>query len=417
MIPALRRKFLLIAFVSLIGTMAVLCAAIGIGNRYATTNRIDRAIHILHQNGGAFLPPGSHFDPSDSQFQITPETAFETRYFIVELTAQREITSVNLDHIAALDRQTVVDTLSRIIEAGTERGYVDYYRFGIFPREDGGSTVIVLDCFLQLQAVNNLLRITIFIFLACALIVFVLLLFLSKRAIRPFVENLERQRQFVTDASHELKTPLAILSADLGLLEERCGEDKWLQSAKSQIVRLDRLIKNLVELARTEETIREDAAEVFSVSEIAQACADAFQPLAEAAGKTLTAEIAGRISIRGVRDNLFRLFSILLDNAVKYCDPGGTIRLSVSMRGRNVCISVSNPSAGVDTAQLPRYFDRFYRADTSRDRSTGGYGIGLSTAKAIVTRHRGRISSRYAGGVITFTALIPQGGGPSCVST
>lgn len=408
MISSLRRKFLLIALVSLIGTMTVLCAAIGVGIHCTTANRIDRAISILQQNGGSFLPPESHFDPSDSQFQVTPETPFETRYFLVELTAQREIALVDLEHIAALDRQTVVDTISRIVAAGTDRGYVGYYRFGIFPREDGGSTVIVLDCFLQLQSASNMLRITVSMFLACFLIVSVLLLFLSKRAIRPFADNLERQRQFVTDASHELKTPLAILSADMGLLEDAYGKDKWLESARAQIARLDQLIRNLVELARTEEAVREGAAAALDLSEIAWASAEAFQPLAEAAGKTLSADIAEGLTLRGTQDQFFRLLSILLDNAVKYCDPGGTIRLRVFQRGRHISISVSNPCAGVDPAQLPRYFDRFYRADPSRDRATGGYGIGLSTAKAIVLRHRGRIAGRYGDGVITFTATIPQ---------
>lgn len=408
MIRSLRRKFILIAMASLVGAMVVLCTAIGVGNHCITTNRVDRAIFVLRQNGGDFLPPGPRSDPSNFGFQITPETPFETRYFIVQLTARKEIKSVNLDHIAALDRQSVVDTISRIIDTGAERGYVGHYRFGVFPDEGGGSTIIGLDCFLQLQSANNMLRMTGVIFLACVLIVFLLLLFLSRRAIRPFAENLERQRQFITDASHELKTPLAILSADIGLLEDTCGNDKWLESARSQIIRLDKLIKNLVELARTEETIKEDAMASFSVSEAAQANVDTFQPLAEADGKALIAEIAGGISLKGVQDNFFRLFSILLDNAVKYCDPGGVIRLSVSQRGKNIYIAVSNPCAGVNSAQLPRYFDRFYRADSSRARSTGGYGIGLSTAKAIVVRHRGRISNHYADGVITFTAVIPQ---------
>lgn len=408
MIRLLRRKFILIAMASLVGTMAVLCAAIGIGNHCITTNRMDHAIDLLRRNGGKFLPPGHRSDPSKFDFQITPETPFETRYFIVELTARKEVRAVNLDHIAALDRRTVVDTISRIIDTGAERGYVDHYRFGVFPDKGGGNTIIVLDCFLQLQSANNTLRVTVIVFLICGLIVFVLLLFLSKRAIQPFVDNLERQRRFITDASHELKTPLAILSANIGLLEDTCGNDKWLESARSQIVRLDKLIKNLVELARTEETIKEDAVVSFSISEVAQANADAFLPLAEADGKSLTAEIADGIMIKGVQDNFFRLFSILLDNAVKYCDPEGTIRLSVSQRGRNVYIAVSNPCAGVNAAQLPRYFDRFYRADSSRARSTGGYGIGLSTARAIVVRHKGRISNRYADGVITFTAVIPQ---------
>lgn len=408
MIRSLRWKFIVIAMVSLLGTMAVLCTAIGVGNHYVTAHRVDRAIFLLHQNGGSFRLQDTHTDPYNFNFQVTPETPFETRYFIVELTAQKEIKGVELEHIAALDRRTVVETVSQIVDSGKNQGYLGHYRFGVFPREDGGSTVIVLDCFLQLQAANNMLRVIIAVFLVCATAVFFLLLCLSKRAIRPFVDNLERQRQFVTDASHELKTPLAILSADIGLLEDSYGTDKWLESARVQVLRLDKLIKNLVELARTEETVKEEIIVCFSVSDIAQASVDAFLPLAKAAGKTLTWEVAEQVTMKGIQDNFFRLFSILLDNAVKYCDSGGRIHLSVVQRGRNIYISVSNPCRDVEVAQLPRYFDRFYRADSSRARSTGGYGIGLSTAKAIVTRHKGRITSSYADGVITFRARIPQ---------
>lgn len=408
MIRSLRRKFILIAMLSLLGTMAVLCIAIGVGNHFVTADRADRAIDLLYQNGGAFPQPDESADPASAfRFQVTPETPFETRYFIVELTRRQEVEAVDTDHIAALDRHTVVGTIDQIVSGRAGRGYVGYYRFQVFQREDGGSTIIVLDCFLQLQAAYNMLRVTILVSVFCALIVFVLLLFFSKKAIRPFVENLERQRQFVTDASHELKTPLAILSADMGLLADSYGNNQWLDSAQAQISRLDKLIKSLVELARTEETIKEEAAIRFSVSEIAQASADAFQPLAEAAGKRLTSDVAGGVCLRGVPDNFFRLFAILLDNAVKYCDPGGTIRFTVYQRGRTAYITVSNPCAGMDPSLLPRYFDRFYRADSSRTRETGGYGIGLSTAKAIVTRHRGHITNRYAGGVITFTAAMP----------
>lgn len=409
MIRSLRRRFLMIAMCSLLGTMAVLCAAIGAGTYYVFASRADRAIDLLYQNGGAFPQPEGEADPSAAfHFQVTPETPFETRYFIVALTENQEVKSVDTDHIAALDRHTVVDSINRIVSGGKARGYVDYYRYKLFQEADGSSVVIVLDCFLQMQAAYNILRITLLVFLSCALIVFALLLVFSKRAIRPFVENLERQRQFVTDASHELKTPLAILSANMGLLADSCGQNQWLESARAQISRLDRLIRNLVELARTEETIREEAVVRFSVSEIARASADAFQPLAESGGRNLRAEIAGEVYLRGVQDNFFRLFAILLDNAVKYCDPGGTVRFSLSLRGRNLWITVSNPCEGLDPALLPRYFDRFYRADSSRARETGGYGIGLSTAKAIVTRHRGHISNRYANGTITFSAVIPQ---------
>ena len=409
MILSLRRKFILIAMLSLLGTMAVLCTAIFIGNRYVVTGRADRAIELLHENDGEFPRPDADVNPAAPfRFQVTPETPFETRYFIVELTRQKEIKSVNSEHIAAFDRQTVSPSINEIVSSGKDHGYAKFYRFRVFQGEDGDSTIIVLDCFLQLQSAYNMLRLTLLVSASCILIVFALLLFFSNKAIRPFVENLERQRQFVTDASHELKTPLAILSSNMGLLEDSCGKNKWLDSAKAQIARLDKLIQNLVELARTEETIKGDSISYFSISEVAQASADAFQPLAVSDGKTLDAEITEGICLRGVEDNLFRLFAILLDNAVKYCDAGGTIRLVLSRRGRNICISVSNPCAGLDVSQLPRYFDRFYRADSSRARSTGGYGIGLSTASAIVTRHKGHISNRYANGIITFTAVIPQ---------
>jgi len=411
MIRTLRHRFILIAMLSLTGTVAVLCTAIWIGNRCAVANRADRAIDILYQNHGEFPRPDAPADPASAfHFQITLETPFETRYFIAEITEHREVKSVNTDHIAALDRQTVVESINRIVSSDKNEGYVDYYRFKVFQNADGGSTIIVLDCFLQLQASYNMLRIILIVSVSCILIVFVLLLFFSKKAIRPFVENLERQRQFVTDASHELKTPLAILSANIGLLEDSCGKNQCLESARVQVFRLNKLIKNLVELARTEETVKEEQISRFSVSDIARACADAFQPVAESDGKKLTAGIADGIYLRGIQDNLFRLFTILLDNAVKYCDPEETIRFTLSQRGRNLYISVSNPCAGVDASQLSRFFDRFYRADSSRARATGGYGIGLSTAKAIVARHRGHLSNRYDNGIITFTAVIPQAG-------
>ena len=174
-----------------------------------------------------------------------------------------------------------------------------------------------------------------------------------------------------------------------------------------EVTRLDKLIRNLVELARTEEAVKHETVTAFSLSDAAEAGAEAFTPLAEAAGNALIPEITPGVEVEGVQDDLFRLLSILLDNGVKYCDPGGTIVLSLSRRGRSACLLVSNPCEDLDPRQLPRYFDRFYRADSSRARSTGGYGIGLSTAKAIVARHRGRITVRYEGGVITFLVTLP----------
>ena len=408
MITELRKKFIAIAMLSLLGTMAVLCIAIGIGNYCITTNRADKAIEILYLNDGTFPVPDEDISPlSHGGFQVTPETPFETRYFIAHLTAEGEVRSVELDHIAAFDAETVVSTIEDIQSQGGAAGYAGYYRFGSFKDSDGGYTLVVLDCFVQQQSAYSIIRVIAGIFVLCAGIVFVLLLILSKRMTRPFVQNWENQRRFVTDASHELKTPLAILSADLGLVEETEDNRPWLEGAREQISRMDTLIKSLVELARSEEALPASAVTTVCVSDIAASATENFTPLAQAAGKTLKADIAPGLNISGVKDDITRLLSLLLDNAVKYCDDGGTISLTVSKKGKNVMIEVSNPCAGLDASQLSHYFDRFYRADSSRARATGGTGIGLSTAKAIVTRHRGRISDRYEDGVITFAIMLP----------
>lgn len=408
MIRVLRRRFILIAMASLTGTLVFLCVSICLGNYLLTTSRADMAIGILYQNGGEFPLPDTPVDPAAyGGFQITQETPFETRYFIVHLTEKREVAEVDTEHLAALDRQMMVDSVVEILEEGKTSGYTGYYRYRVFENDSGGSTIIVMDCFLQLQAFNNVLRVTLLVSLACIIIVFLLLLFFSKKAIRPFVENLERQRQFVTDASHELKTPLAIIAANTGLLEATMGKNRWLDSTQEQVGRLDQLVKNLIELARTEESIQEYAACSFSLSDMVESIVDAFRSLAEADGKKLESQIESGLSIRGVEENLFRLCSILLDNAVKYCDSDVTIHVTLGVQGRGLTLVVSNPCADVNPAQIPRFFDRFYRSDTSRSRATGGYGIGLSTAKAIVTRHKGRLSAHYAGGVISFTVSLP----------
>ena len=403
MIRALRRRFLLIAMASLAGTLTLLCLAINLGYRHMVTQRADAAVEMLHQTGGAFQIPDAPVDPAaHGGFQVTPETPFETRYFIVHLTENREVTEVDAEHIAALDRQMVVEWVGNILDGGKHSGYTSYYRYGVFAEPDGGTTIVVLDCFLQLQGAGGVLRISLLAAGVCLLTVFLLLLLLSRRVTRPFVENLERQRQFVTDASHELKTPLAIISANTGLLSASLGENRWLESTRAQVGRLDRLLQNLIELARTAE-----AAAPVPLGRVAERALEDFRPLAEAAGKTLDGRIEPELVLPGVEDNLARLCALLLDNAVKYCDEGGAIRLTLARRGRWAVLSVSNPCAGLDAAQLPRLFDRFYRADSSRARSSGGYGIGLSTARAIVARHHGRLTARLSGGTVTFTAVLP----------
>ena len=408
MIRTLRRRFLLIALASLTGTLAVLCLVINLGYHAITTRRADQVLQMLHQNAGQFPEPETQADPGAFPgFQVTLETPFETRYVVVRLTGQREVAEVDMEHIAALDREKVIQQVEQILDGGKNSGYSGYYRYQVFDDGEEGQTIVVLDCFLQLQAANNVLRLTLLASLACIAIVFLPLVFLSRRVVRPFAENLEKQRRFVTDASHELKTPLAIISANTGLLEASLGENRWLASTQVQVSRLDRLIGHLVELARTEETLTEEEIQPVDLSGVVAGQMEDYRLLAQTSGKELESDVAPGVTVRGAADNLKRLCTLLLDNAVKYCDSGGTIRLTLAQRGRWAVLSISNPCAGLDPAQLPRLFDRFYRADASRSRDTGGYGIGLSTARAIVQRHRGRLTAKSEDGLVVFTARLP----------
>ena len=408
MIRTLRRRFLLIALASLTGTLAVLCLVINLGYHAITTQRADQVLQMLHQNAGQFPEPETQADPGAFPgFQVTLETPFETRYVVVRLTGQREVADVDMEHIAALDREKVIQQVEQILDGGKSSGYSGYYRYQVFDDGEEGQTIVVLDCFLQLQAANNVLRLTLLASLACIAIVFLLLVFLSRRVVLPFAENLEKQRRFVTDASHELKTPLAIISANTGLLEASLGENRWLASTQVQVSRLDRLIGHLVELARTEEALTEEELQPVDLSGVVAGQIEDYRLLAQASGKELESDVAPGVTVRGAADNLKRLCTLLLDNAVKYCDSGGTIRLTLAQRGRWAVLSIANPCAGLDPAQLPRLFDRFYRADASRSRDTGGYGIGLSTARAIVQRHRGRLTAKSEDGLVVFTARLP----------
>lgn len=408
MIPSLRRRFLLIAMLSLAGTLLLLCLAINGGYRLVNTRRADDVLQTLYDNGGTFpAPEGAPGDPGAySGFQLTQETPFETRYFTVHLSPDGKQMDINADHIAALDPDMVANRVDKILETGQSFGYLDYYRYGVF-QDDGGITIIGLDCFLQLQAVGSVLRVTVLASLTCVCIVFVLLVLLSRRVVRPFAENLEKQRQFVTDASHELKTPLAIISANTGVLEATLGSNRWLESTQTQIGRLDRLVRHLIELARTEEALPEGDLAPVDLSQLAEDAVRDFQPLAQGAGKTLEASIQPGLTLLGSGENLARLFGLLLDNSVKYCDPGGQIQLTLARRGHSVQLTLSNPCAGLDPVVIPRLFDRFYRADCSRARDSGGSGIGLSTARAIVRRHKGKLTARGIGGGIQFTASFP----------
>lgn len=402
MTESLRRRFVLIAMCALSATLVCLIAGINLSYNWRIDRRAEALMDVLYRNDGQ-MP--AKFD-TDALFQPTEETPFETRYFVVELARDGTLSEVDLEHIAAFDHGSAADCIAEIIETGKEAGYYGRYRYAVHENDDGSRTVLVLDCSQQLQGSRTLLRITCAAAGACWVTVLLLLLLFSRTAVRPFAENLARQKRFITDASHELKTPLAVISANAEVIALESGETEWVGSIRGQTARMTQLIQSMIELARTEEEPDTHLFQPFALSETVEEAVVPFETLITAQGKRLETEIEPGLTLRGAEDAIGRLVSILLDNAVKYTDPGGCIRLTLHRQGRGVNLTVQNTCAAFDPARLPYLFDRFYRADDSRARHTGGYGIGLSIAQGVARQHKGRLTARYQKPDISFTLTL-----------
>ena len=242
--------------------------------------------------------------------------------------------------------------------------------------------------------------------LACWLGTFFLVALLSRRAIAPVVRGMEKQRQFVTNAGHEIKTPLAIIQANTEALELHQGQSKWSRNIRAQTIRLTGLMENLLTLARMDEA-RLPPPQKVDLSQAAQESLEAFQEAAGAREVTLTGEIAPGLTLPASREHMVQLLSILLDNGMKYTEPGGEIALTLTQEGSRLRLRVTNGPTQVPAGDLSRLFDRFYRGDPARNQKSGGYGIGLSAAQAIVQGWHGTIAAEAAGeNTMVFTVTF-----------
>lgn len=226
-------------------------------------------------------------------------------------------------------------------------------------------------------------------------------------------ESYEKQKRFITDAGHELKTPLTIISADTDLAEVECGENQWLTDIRRQAQRLTGLTHDLIFLSRMEEQPQLQLLD-FPLSDLVEETAQSFLAPAKSQGKTLSLSIQPLLSCTGDEKSLRQLLSILLDNALRYAPAGADIAVELQSKGRSILLRVSNPMAHpLDKAALEHLFDRFYRGDAAR--SAGGYGLGLSIARSIVAAHRGKIRAECPDGVtLTMAVTLPAGQTAGC---
>lgn len=403
MIKRLRRKLIAACMVSLAIVLAVILGGVNLMSYYKMVADADSVLTLLASNNGTFpKPQGTTPAPSGlpegkkggmGGRGMSPETPYESRFFWVLLDADGQVLQTDTGQIVAVDDELAASYAQQILSDSHTSGFCQNYRY-LVQQTDEGSRVIFLDCGRSISS----LRTTLFASIALALLglaaVLALLLILSSRIVRPVAESYEKQRRFITDAGHELKTPMTIISADVDLAEMDCGENQWLTDIRRQTQRLTSLTADLIYLSRMEEEQPQLSPIEFPLSDVVEEMAQSFVAPATSRGKEFSIRVQPMLSYVGDEKAIRQLVSILLDNALKYSPEGGQLALTLERQGRGTVLTVTNTvDKPLERAQLTRLFDRFYRTDQSRNSQTGGYGLGLSIAKSIVQAHRGKIKA------------------------
>lgn len=337
------------------------------------------------------------------------EYQYVTRYFTVVLDADGNAVACDISHIASLNQEQAVALAKRAVQSNHwwSRDSINDYYYMVQEEDDGSAIVACVDMYVQSQINSQVIRITVLICGAGLLITFIIVVLLSKRAIQPEIENVKRQKEFITNASHELKTPLAVIRANTELMEMMNGESEWTQSTMRQVDRMNGLIQNLVMIARAQEGEDKGLLEEVDVSKSVRESVEPYEALAKQDHKALKMEIEDDITMIANEARVRQLTTILVDNAFKYCDPDGeiTVGLATAKKGKIVRMYVSNSYAAGGNVDYSRFFERFYREDTSHtgtNEKKGGYGIGLSMAESICRLYHGSIGASWKDGVITF---------------
>ena len=412
MIYRLQRKFILICAISVLSVVALVFGVILALNIYSMNRNMDILADRVSEGGGKFPDPFDEFPPYDKKPPInepsfdfiTPETPFATRHFTVFFDENGNVENAFTESIYSITEDAAVKYAKEALDGKSERGWMSNYRYKVFSTEHGRAVVFV-DGSMNRSALMQSTTIAGIVLLGCAALVLVLVFLFSKKAVKPIAESYDKQKQFLTDANHELKTPLTLIMTNVEIAELELGKNEWLDDIRAEGNRMSELVNQLVDLSRmAEEGQRLNYAEVDFGGLVSDTVSE-FSVLAKNKGKSLFTNIDKDLTCRGDEALLHRLVGILMDNAIKYCDNNGDITVTLH-GGRHIVLTVENTYSAVAETELNKLFDRFYRADKAR-KFTGGYGIGLSMAKAIVEKHNGEITAyKKDGAHIGFKVVL-----------
>lgn len=434
MVKQLQKKFIISAMLAVTILLVVVIGGINVFNYLTTSGDNDRLMEMLcysfetstkwnadttdntqppqsingtqqntaadisgSQNNPDFPPQDNGTKPPDDKknngFGRHDKNAVDSaRYAAVAIDKNGNIIRTDVTHISSLtedEAAAITEALKNTASGtGTYSGFL--YRISETKRAEG-KVIILLDNGMQISSFFTVLFISAGAGIFGWLMMLLLVILLSRKTIAPVARSIEKQKQFVTNAGHEIKTPLAIILANTDAMELHNGENKWSKNIRAQTLRLSGLMQNLLMLAKMDESSTKLPMCEFDISTAAEDTVSAFIEPAALKGIMIEQNIKKGIRLSGNRDSIVQLMTVLLDNAVKYTESGGVIRAELYGNEKNITLSIANTCEPVDHPE--KLFDRFYRGDSARTQKNGGYGIGLSVAQAIVELHKGSITA------------------------
>ncbi len=423
----LRRKFIGFSLTAYLIVFILIASSILITNYMKVNERAENIAKIIIENDGV-IPKAQYprrdtniwkapeesdksqvsedaaaelnASPEDINKRIEKEALFAARFFTVKLSEELQVKEINIGNTAAINIDDARGYADEVVKDGKllkKEGITDNYKY-FAGDTSNGKIIVFIDCGKELQDFYFLVRTAGIVGIISVLGVLSVAGVLSKRAVAPIVKAYDKQKQFIIDISHELKTPLSIISANNDITVMEKGETGWTKSTSNQIARLNNLIDMLITLAKLEEKEDDKNKVEFSLNRQIDDVVTGFKSMLTNRGLKIEKYLNEDIVLAGNPYDFKKMLEIVVENATKYSIENSTVSISVKGEGDEVLIGIRNLAEGLEKKDYNDIFERFYRLESSRNSETGGYGIGLAVAKAIAENHRGNITAKSPDG-------------------
>lgn len=383
----LKRRFIIQTTVVSFIALAIIIITVNISVYLSIDSALDSVAGILTEN--RYIFPAEH---SGKAYNLPNEVAFTTRYFVTNIGKDGHISELYMDHIHTTDVPTAQNLAAQVIDSGEMSGWIADYKFYRMPN-DSGDEILFLNAEERMDLIIIFFKASIAIASGSLLVIFAVSCLLAHRVTLPIAESYTRQKRFITNISHELKTPLAIIRANTEVTMLEHGEDEWSKATVKEVDKLHRMIDKLLTLSKMEENNKDMIKTDFSASDALEETLTPFSTMLAKKGLVLDTSIDGNITYCGDELLIRTLFSIFIDNMIKYAEKDTEVVVTLKKVNSKLVFSTENTTEDVSVGDCSMWFERFYRGDESHNSMVKGHGIGLSQAKAITERHRGKVSA------------------------